>query len=114
MERIIDTLATGLGDTIGWLADHGVLFGLFVVLWLAFGAALVASQGSLDQVWQTVSSLPLIVQLLVWLLLLPVMAGLWIWESSGWSTIVRVGLILGLAGVNLLMLLPRSTPATPA
>jgi hypothetical protein len=110
MERIIETVASGLGNSIGWMAEHGVLFGLFAVLWVAFGAALIWSQGSLDQAWETVRGLPLIVQIGAWLLFLPVMAGLWIWETT-WPLIVRVVLIVGIAGWNLLVFLPRALQA---
>jgi hypothetical protein len=107
MERLFETLASALGDSIGWLAEHGVLFGVFALLWLAFGAALVWSQGSLDQAWQTIRGLPTIVQIGAWLLFLPVMAGLWVWETS-WPAIVRLILVIGLAGWNLLVFLPRA------
>ena len=110
MERIIETVASGLGNSIGWMAEHGVLFGVFAVLWVAFGAALIWSQGSLDQAWETVRGLPLIVQVGAWLLFLPVMAGLWIWETT-WPLIVRVVLIVGIAGWNLLVFLPRALQA---
>lgn len=110
MERIIETVASGLGSSIGWMAEHGILFGVFAVLWVAFGAALIWSQGSLDQAWETVRGLPLIVQIGAWLLFLPVMAGLWIWETT-WPLIVRVVLIVGIAGWNLLVFLPRALQA---
>ncbi len=48
MEQIIETLASGMGNSIGFLAETGLLFVIFAVIWLAFGAALVFSQGSLD------------------------------------------------------------------
>ena len=108
MERVVDAMASGLGNGIGWLADHYVLFGVFLLLWAAFGLALVASQGSLDEAWSMIRSWPLIVQLVVWLLFLPVMIGLWIWEASGWNIVVRIVLVVGLAGWNLLMFLPKS------
>ena len=110
MERIIETVASGLGNSIAWMAEHGVLFGLFALLWVVFGAALIWSQGSLDQAWETVRGLPLIVQIGAWLLFLPVMAGLWIWETT-WPLIVRVVLIVGIAGWNLLVFLPRALQA---
>jgi hypothetical protein len=107
MDRSIETLASGLGGSIGWLADHGVLFAAFAALWVTFGAALVLSQGSLDQAWTAIRGLPLAVQLVVWLLFLPVMAGLWIWETT-WPVVVRVLLVVSLAGWNLLVFLPRA------
>ena len=109
MERIIETLATGVGDAIGFLAETGTLFVVFAVIWLIFGAALVLSQGSLDSAWQWVRSLPLVLQGVIWLLFLPVMLGLWIWETT-WPLVMRLVLVVGIAGWNLLVLLPRLAP----
>jgi hypothetical protein len=107
VERMIASLATALGDGIGWMADHGVLFLVFAAIWVAFGIALVWSQGSLDQAWETIRSWPLIAQAAAWLLFLPVMFGLWVWETS-WPLIIRVLVVLGAAGWNLLILVPRA------
>jgi hypothetical protein len=107
MEGVIETLATGLGNTIGWLAESGILFVVFAILWIAFGAAVIWSQGSLDQAWQAIRSLPLLVQIVVWVLFLPVVVGLWIWETS-WPVIVRLVLVAGAAGWNLLVFLPKA------
>ena len=112
MERIIESLATGLGNGVGWMAESGVLFLVFLVMWVAFGAALVWSQGSLNQAWETVRSLPLIAQVVVWVLFLPVMAGLWVWETS-WPLILRLVVVAGIAGWNLLIFLPRALQAKP-
>ena len=113
MEQLIETLASGVGNSVAWLAEHGVLFAIFALLWVAFGVALVWSQGSLDQAWQSSRDLPLPLQLVVWVLFLPVMVGLWIWETS-WPLIVRLVLVLGIAGWNLLVLLPRALPGARA
>ena len=112
MDRVIETVASGLGNSIGFAAETGILFAVFGVLWLGFGVALVVSQGSVDAAWQAVRALPLVVQGIVWLLFLPVMAGLWIWESS-WPLIVRLTLIVGIAGWNLLVFVPRALTARP-
>jgi hypothetical protein len=112
MERIIETTASGVGNTVGWLAESGALFVIFLVLWIAFGAGLVWSQGGIDQVWQTVNELPLILRLGAWVLFLPVMAGLWIWETT-WPLILRLVLIGGVAGWNLLVFLPKALQAKP-
>jgi hypothetical protein len=83
------------------------VFVLFAVLWAAFAGALILSQGSLDQTWEWIRGLPLIVQGVVWLLFLPVVAGLWIWESS-WPLAIRLVLVFGLGFVNLITFFPRS------
>lgn len=110
MERVIESLATGLGDAVGRLAETGVLFAIFAVVWLAVGVGLIWSQGTVDEAWRTIRSLPLAVQAVSWVLFLPVMLGLWVWETS-WPFLVRIVLIVGIAGWNLLVFLPRSLPA---
>jgi hypothetical protein len=107
MEQVIEALASGFGNGIAWMAEHGVLFAIFAVLWIAFGAALILSQGSIDEAWRTIQGLPLIVQILVWILFLPVMAGLWIWETT-WPLVLRLTLVIGVAGWNLLIFLPKA------
>lgn len=82
-------------------------FGIFAVLWVAFAIALVASQGSLDAAWAWLRGLPMIVQVPVGLLLLPVVAGLWVWESA-WPLAARLVLVAGIAVANLYVFLPRS------
>jgi ABC-type amino acid transport system permease subunit len=110
MDQVIEALASGLGNSVGWLAEHGVLFIVFAVIWVAFGAGLLLSEGSLDQAWQAIRGLPLIVQVLVWLLFLPVMIGLWVWETT-WPLILRLVVVLGIAGWNLLVFLPKAFQA---
>jgi hypothetical protein len=110
MEQLIETVAGGLGNLVGWLAESGALFVMFAIAWVAFGAALVLSQGSLDQAWHAIRSWPVILQLAAWLLFLPVMVGLWVWETS-WPVVFRLVVVVGLAGWNLLVLLPRALPA---
>jgi ABC-type amino acid transport system permease subunit len=112
MEQVIETLASGLGNSVAWMAENGILFAIFAIIWIAFGAALIFSQGSVDQAWQTVRGLPLIVQIVVWVLFLPVMIGLWVWETS-WPLIVRLVLVIGVAGWNLIMFLPKALQAKP-
>ena len=107
MERVIESVATGVGNSVAWLAGSGVLFVVFAILWAGFAVALVFSQGSIDQAWEAIRGLPLLVQALAWLLLLPVMVGLWVWESS-WPMVVRLILVIGVAGWNLLIFLPKA------
>jgi hypothetical protein len=107
MEQVIGTVASAFGNSVGWMAEHGVLFAIFALIWIAFGAALILSQGSLDEAWRTIQGLPLIVQVLVWLLFLPAVAGLWIWETT-WPLVVRLTLVIGVAGWNLLAFLPKA------
>jgi hypothetical protein len=86
------------------------VFGLFAVLWVAFAVGLIWSQGSLDQTWESIRGLPIVVQAVVWLLFLPVVAGLWVWEST-WPVIVRLVLVAGIGFWNLYIFFPRSMAA---
>ena len=96
-----------MANLIGWMASTGVLAVIFAVLWVALGAGIVLSQGTVDEAWRWIGSLPLALQLVAWLLFLPVMAGMWIWESA-WPLVVRAILVLGLAGWNILVMIPRA------
>ena len=112
MEQVIESVASGMGNSVAWLAENGILFAIFAIIWVAFAAGLIFSQGSVDQAWQTIRALPLLVQIVVWLLFLPVMIGLWVWETS-WPLIVRLVLVVGVAGWNLIMFLPKALQAKP-
>jgi hypothetical protein len=107
MEQIIETVASGAGNSVAFMAENGILFAVFAVLWIAFGAGLIWSQGSVDAAWQAIRDLPWILQAVVWLLFLPVMIGAWVWETT-WPLAVRLVLIIGIGGWNLMMFLPRA------
>ena len=87
-------------------------FAVLTLLWLAFVAALLFNQNLLETAWQSFRSWPLLIQVIVGLLVLPVIVGLWIWETS-WSLLVRLGLVLGLAWVTVYTFFPRKTPRQP-
>jgi hypothetical protein len=102
MEQVVEKLASGLGNSIGFLASSGILYVLFALLWVAFGAALIWSQGSLEATREWIRGLPLIAEGAVWLLFLPVTLGLWIWGTA-WPVILRLVLVAGIAGWTLLV-----------
>lgn len=107
-ERVIERVATSAGDTIGWMAEHGVLFAVFAVLWIAFAVALVFNAGAMDDAWATLNSQSLAVQLVVWLLFLPITAGMWIVQTD-WPELVQLTLATALAFWTLLVLRPTRT-----
>lgn len=67
-----------------------------LLLWIGFALALVFNQGALDSVWHWLGDLPLPLQIVVWILFLPLAVGLWVWESD-WSLAVRLVVIFVLA-----------------
>ena len=68
---------------------------IFVVLWVGFVIALVVNREWLDVLWNWAQALPLVPKIIVWMVFLPIMAGLWIWESS-WPALGR---LVGFAGI---------------
>lgn len=83
-----------------------VAFAVFSILWLGFLAALVISPEMLSNIWLSLRGLPLIIQGLVWLLALPVVLGLWIWQTA-WPIAIRLVLVFGLAWVTVYTFFPR-------
>ena len=69
--------------------------GIFLVLWVGFITALVVNREWLDTLWNWAQALPVVPQIIVWVLFLPIMVGLWIWEST-WPV---PGRLAGLAGI---------------
>jgi hypothetical protein len=95
------------------LVRTGLLFLLFAALWLGFIAALVANPAVLDAAWDAIVSLPLVVQAVTWLLFLPLMSGLWVWTTD-WSLLIRIAIVVAIAGWNLVVFLPRRETTSPA
>ncbi len=87
-------------------------FAILAVLWFAILAALVVNPALLESAWQTFRSWPLIFQLVVGLLTLPVVAGLWVWHTS-WPMLARLIVIVGLAWVTLYAFFPRKANNPP-
>ena len=83
-------------------------FAILTLLWLGFAAALLLNQAMLDVVWQTLRGLPLLVQVIVWLLVLPVALGLWIWETA-WPLWLRLLLVVGLGFATIYTFFPRQS-----
>jgi hypothetical protein len=82
------------------------VFILFTLLWLAFVASLLFKREMLKNTWQSIRKLHLLIQLILWLLFLPVMLGLWIWQTS-WALWLRLILVAGLAWWNVYVFFPR-------
>jgi hypothetical protein len=115
VDTIITTLIGGIlipainlvTAPIPFLAASGLLLLGFAAAWLAFGIALVRTPLLVDDAWRRLRSLPLLVQGLVWLLLLPVVAGVCVWHTS-WPQAARLAIVACLAGWNLVMFVPAS------
>lgn len=112
VDRLVKWVILPVTGVIPVLVRTGILFLGFAALWFGFFAALVADPAILESVRRTIEGLPLVVQLVTWLLFLPLTAGLWAWTTD-WPLVVRVVLVVGLAGWNLVMFIPRRETTSP-
>ena len=106
IDKIVRWTIVPIANLIALAATKGILLAVFGALWLIFGAAVLVNPNTLSDVWNVVGGWPLIVQAVVWLLFLPLMVGLWIWQTD-WPLVVRLALIAGLAAWNLLVFMPH-------
>jgi len=74
---------------------------IFVLLWVGLAIALVINREWLSLLWNWVQALPIVGEIIIWILFLPIMVGLWTWESS-WSTLVNLLVLVGIVGWTLL------------
>lgn len=113
MDRFVRWVILPVTGVVPFLVRTGLLFAGFAVLWAGFLGAMLVNPSVLDAIRSTLEGLPLPVQAVAWLLFLPLTAGLWIWGTD-WALLVRVVLVVGIAGWNLLVFLPRREPVSPA
>jgi len=113
IDLVVGRVIVPVTSVIPFLVRTGLLLAGFAALWLAFLAAMVMQPATLADTWQALGALPLPLQALAWLLFLPLTAGLWVWATD-WPLIVRVVVVLGIAGWNVLVLIPRRETVAPA
>jgi hypothetical protein len=108
-----DGSLTGIGvaDVAGKAKSGGsmaqmVVWAAFIALgWLVFAYLAFATPGGLPGAWASIRALPLLVQLVLWLLFLPWMIALWI-AQTGWPGWLRVLLVVALLWVTYSMAFP--------
>ena len=81
-------------------------FTILTILWLGFGAAMLFDRELLPKAWRSFRGWNLFLQLFVAVLVLPVVLGLWIWQTR-WPGWVRLVLIVGLAWMTEYTFFPR-------
>ena len=74
---------------------------VFAALWIGLIVTLAANRQLPDMLWDWVQALPLVPRIIMWVLLLPILVGVWIWQSS-WPTFGRLLGLAGIIGWNLL------------
>jgi hypothetical protein len=68
-------------------------FAMFVIVWVGYAMALRGDRGAIDQGWEWLRGLPAPIQVVVWLVFLPIAVGMWIFESE-WPPMA--GALLGI------------------
>jgi hypothetical protein len=81
-------------------------FMVLAILWLGFGAAIFIKRDVLDGGWQAFRRLPMLMQLTIGLLALPLVVGLWVWQTR-WPFWLRLALVAGLAWITLYTFFPQ-------
>jgi hypothetical protein len=69
-----------------------IWFAWMVSMWVAFAVLLVAAPDVVESLWSRVRDLPLVAELVFWVLFLPWMLGMAVWQSSwpGWLRLLLV------------------------
>lgn len=106
IDRFVNWVIIPVTGVIPRLVETGLLWLVFAALWIAFFVALVVDPAVLDTAWATITTQWLPVQLVAWLLFLPLMAGLWILDTD-WPLVVQLALVIAIAAVNLVAFIPR-------
>lgn len=113
IDRAVRWVVVPVTGVIPVLVRTGILLALYAAMWLAFGIALALNRDAVSQAWQALGAWPLPLQAVAWLLFLPLTAGLWVWGTD-WPEALRIVVIAGLAGWNVLVFLPHREPAAKA
>ena len=73
-----------------------IAFTVLTLFWGGFGAALLLNRDLLDKAWRLFRSWNILPQFFVALFVLPVVMGLWIWQTR-WPAWLCLLLVVGLA-----------------
>ena len=88
------------------VAKGAAFSGLMVAMWSVFVTLLVVSPETLDDAYDWLTGLPIVWEILMWIVLLPWALAYLVWESS-WDQWLRV-LVVGLmAAAHLILSAPR-------
>jgi hypothetical protein len=70
------------------------------ILWLAFAGLWIFSSETLGHIFTWIQGLPLILEIIVWIVFIPWVGSLWIWHSS-WPLWLKVVVIVAIAMATL-------------
>jgi hypothetical protein len=73
-----------------WLAVG--VWSFFTAIWIALAIVLVVSPEAVDELWSWIGEQPTALQLTIWVVFLPVMVAIAVWESS-WALWIRLAVL---------------------
>ena len=111
IDGMVNLIVVPVTRGVGFLVSSGVMLVVFAALWLGLALALVTHETAVHDIWRSIGALPPPVLGLAWLVFLPLMAGLWVWTTD-WPLVLRLVVIAGLAGWNLLVFIPARARRT--
>ena len=86
----------------------GVVLAVVVMSWVGFGLAMWAAPELLLDIWEWVGGLSIAAELVFWILGLPWMLALAVWQTA-WPAGVQVALIAGIALFSVRTFYPKRT-----
>lgn len=89
-------------------APGSVFFGLMVATWTVFFTLLAVSPETLEDVYDWLTGLAIVWEVLMWIVLLPWAITYVVWDSS-WDHWLRVVLVVLFAAVHLIICMPKQT-----
>jgi hypothetical protein len=113
VDGLVRVVVIPVTSLIPRFVSSGLALVVYAAIWIAVGLALVTNPAALEEAWRGIGALALPLQALLWLLFLPVMAGLWAWGTD-WPEVVRLVVMAGLAGWSVLIFIPRREQAATA
>lgn len=93
------------GQSAGEAAFSISVFAVSIVVTAAFVYYLFTEPTRLNEVWEWIRSLNILVQGVIWLLFLPWMIALWFWVTP-WALPLRIVLLVGSLGFTTWLLYP--------
>lgn len=97
--------ATQSAKAASTLMVSGIMFGISTLVTLAFAYFLIADPSRLTEAWTLIRSLPLAVQVVMWLIFLPWMVALWVWGMP-LSLAVRAAVVVVVLAAAEFLLFP--------
>ncbi len=100
-------MAAGRHTRREWTFGRTLWFSLVLLGWFGLAYIAVTVPGGIYAAWEWVLGQGLLVQILMWLLLLPYMLAMWLWAMP-WAESLRIVAVLAVFVASLVLSRPRA------